>query len=1209
MKQHATKLTATGFALALAGVLPATGIAQAAPEPTVPAGPAGAEQQNQQGNPKVKTANELEVAKKAAQESAAKAAEADSNAQTTTKKAQDAAKESGEKSAASEKAKKDALDALAKAQADSRKAASDAKDLLKKANEKKTAAEGAAKVAGEALAKAEKAKADADKAVADKPAPDAEQLQAAKDKVAKAEKDKQAAVAKQADAQKALEIAQEKAAAAEKQLQTAKDAQAKVATAKQIAEADVSAKQQKVAELEKKVKDLSEGESAGLQEQIKAAQQALDKAKAEVEAAKAEERQRQTEVEAAQAAVTTAETELQAKQKDVEKAKQDKATADQAVETAATQVKAAQEEQAKAEATLTARQAETAAAKKAVDDAKTAQTQAAANLEKAREDKRKADAAVIAAQAEVENAEKAVAEAEANFDKGSFGFFESVGAENALKVLNSDSYSSEAMKVEKPYKPGSFDQENAPINNSNTPLYGKTYSGYNHDGKASNATNLNNMKATFKWIKRANELRALNNLPALKISDTLMAVGQSNANLTVAICDRQHLYHSRQYDVGENLHWHTNPEADPFQGWYFEEKEVYDAAVAANPAVADMDSTQLMAYKYNGKSLFSQVGHYLTIIDKNSGASFLGTGFGLATAGIYGKGSVTMSQVFAQKAGSYYWDLEPTDTLYTVEAYEKRFMEYYNSVTPEGAKQKVADAKAKLAKLKAAAKTADDNIATAEAAVESAKAKAQEKDNAWKAAQDKESEAAADVETAKQKVTAAENNKKAAEDVVKAKEQAVQEAAEAATAAEGTLENAKAGVTTAQQALEAAQQKVKEKEAVQAEKQKALDDISVGDAAETAKQELAQAQQELAAAREAAQAAANQLEAATQAQQLAEQAKTAADKDLEEATAENQQTVEAVSKAESERAAAQQALNPLAEKQIAHDQAAGLADQAAQDWQQAQAKAEAASQKLQAVTKVAADLQTQADAKQALAEKLAKIKRDQALEKGLDANDSDLNNLGLPALFKTYRGADTAAKEAQEAAKDLARKAEVAKDLQKEAAEGNRQAQAKLAAAQAEYSRYHQVQAAASTNRVRSFAPGDTLQVHFTGFSPGSKNRVIMHSTIVDLGVHPAVGNGEFYVSVQVPKELGAHTITATNEWGERASFKFEVAEKQPAKPKGKKTVRTVVVKGANTGKSAAGEQMPVTGVSVTTLLALNSLAVITGVGLVAASRRRSQEV
>ena len=123
-----------------------------------------------------------------------------------------------------------------------------------------------------------------------------------------------------------------------------------------------------------------------------------------------------------------------------------------------------------------------------------------------------------------------------------------------------------------------------------------------------------------------------------------------------------------------------------------------------------------------------------------------------------------------------------------------------------------------------------------------------------------------------------------------------------------------------------------------------------------------------------------------------------------------------------------------------------------------------------------------------------------------------------------------------------------------------------------------------------------------------------MHSTVVDLGVHPAVGKGEFMVSVQAPREQGVHTITATNEWGERASFQFEVGEKLPAKPKGKKTIKTVVVKEVNTGKPAAGkpaagEQMPVTGVSMTSLLALNSLAVVTGVGLVAASRRRSQEV
>lgn len=1165
MKQHATKLTATGFALALAGVLPATGIAQAAPEPTDPANPTGGEQQNQQTNPKVKTANELEAAKKAAQESAAKAADADSKAQDAAQAADKAAKESGEKSAASEKAKKDALDALAKAQADSKKAASDAKNLLEKANEKKTAADAAAKAAGEALAQAEQAKADADKAVADHPAPDAEQLQAAKDKVAKAEKDKQAAEAKRAEAQNALAGAQEQVATAEKQLQTATEAQTKAASAKQTAGADVSAKQQKVEELEKKVKDLSGGESSALQEQIKAAQEALDKAKAEVETAKAQERQRQTELDEARNAVTAAESKLQAKRDAAEQAKKDKATADQAVEAAAAQVTAAQGEQAEAENALATRKGETAAAKKAADDAKTAQTQAEANLQKAREDKRNADEAVKAAETEVANAQKAVDEAAKKFNQGSFGFFEAMGATDALAALNNSREKQYTVK-----------------------------------GDLKDATSLENMKETFRWIRKANELRAkggLNgrHLEPLKVSDTLMAMAQIDANRAAYMGG-----HSREFNVGENLAWGP-ADRDPFKGWYTEEKENYETN--------------------NG----GQIGHYLALMDRANingeyqDVYFTATGFALSKYAkrctqIVFQGKLqdycyplAFSQVFAQSEDTIalpVWVLK-NETLYDVDEYEKRFMDYYNSVTPEGAKQKLAEAKAKLADLQAKAKAAGEKVTSDEKAVTDAQAEVNAKDAAWKDAQSKEADAAAAVETAIQKVKDAENQKTAAEGVAKEKEQAVQTAAEAATAAESALENAKTKVATAQKALEAAQQQVKEKEAVQAEKQKALDELTVDGALAAAQKELAQAQQELAAAKEKAQAAATELEAATQAQQQAQVAKEAAVKDLEEATTANQQAAEAVSQAENERAAAQAELNPLAEQQMVHDQLVAKAEKADQDLQQAQAAADKANKDLEVVTKVATDLQNEQQAKQALADKLAAIDGQNALENGLDATDSDLNNLGLPALFNAYPSTVAAAQDAQQKAERLAGLAKTAREVQKEAAEANRQAQAKLAAAQAEYGLYHQVQAATSINQASSFAPGDTLQVHFTGFSPGSMNQVVMHSTVVDLGVHLAVGKGEFIVPVKIPSELGTHTVTATNEWGESASFKFEVREKS----NGKKVVRTVVIKG-NVGKPAAGEQMPVTGVSMTPLVALNSLAVITGVGLVAASRRRrTQEI
>lgn len=1157
MKQHAAKLTATGFALALAGTLPATGIAQAAPEPTVPADPASGEQQNQQTNPKIQSEKNLESAKNTAQESANKAAEAETQAQVAAKKAQEAAEKSGEKSAASEKAKQDALDALAKAQKESAQAASDAASLLDKANEKKTAAESAAKAAGEALTKAEQAKAEADKAVADNPAPDARQLQAAKDKVAATEKAKQEADAKAAAAQQALQDAQASAQTAATNLQSATETVNQATQAKQDAEAEVSAKEQKVSELEAKVKQLSED----AEQALKDAQAAVEAAKAQVTAAKNNVEQRQIELENAQQAVPDAQNELQLKQAAVEQAQKDKVAADQAVQVAGEQVKAAQAEQSKAEAVLASRQGETAAAKKAADEAKAAQTKAEKDLEEAKTKKQQADAAVKAAEAEVANAEKAVKEADEKFKQGSFGFFESVGATDALEILN---------------------------DKTTTADDGTLVNGTLKPGATNDTTNLDNMKEAIAWVRVVNQYRAKGGRNGEKlddyvITDRLMAIAQARANWS-----RYQIEHSGAFGVAENLAW---GKSDPVFRWY-DEKSIYEEALKQHPDMATMSSYQIFQ-KY--PSIYFDVGHYLNIVGHSTATGFAGAaGEGIQYGAVWGE---------------VYSGVRQGEKTYTVDEYEQRFMEYYNSVNLQSVQKKLQEAKAKLVALQAAAKTAGDQIAPAENALASAKAKTQEKDNAWKDAQSKEADAAAALESEKEKVATAENNKKTAEGVAKEKEQAVQTATQAATDAKTALENAKAELATAQKALETAKQDVKDKEAAQLEKEKELEELAKGTALGNAQQELAETKAALTQAQSTAQAAATQLETATQALQQAQEAKAAADKTLEDANSTNQQAAETANRAESERAKAQKELNPLVEQQVAHDQAAGKAQKAEQDLQQAEAVAEKANKELRAVTKVADDLQKQAETKQALADKLAAIDGQNALDNGLDATDSDLNNLGLPASFTTYRDAATAAGQAQKEADELARLAQAAQDILEEATAVNREAQAKLAAAQAEYHLYHQVQAAKSVNGQSKFLPGTTFQVRFTGFSPSSQNQVTMHSTVVDLGVHPAVGKGEFVVSVQAPRELGIHTIIATNEWGERASFQFEVGEQLSTNPKGKKTIKTVVVKEVNTGKPAAGEQMPVTGVSITTLLALNSLAVITGVGLVAASRRRTQEI
>ncbi|MDU2312627.1 MAG: hypothetical protein E7D71_08085 [Varibaculum cambriense] len=945
-------------------------------------------------------------------------------------------------------------------------------------------------------------------------------------------------------------------------MQSATETVNQTTQAKQDAEADVRAKEQKVSELEAKVKQLSED----AEQALKDAQAAVEAAKAQVTAAKNNVEQRQIELEKAQQAVPAAQNELQLKQAAVEQAQKDKVAADQAVQAAGKQVKAAQAEQSKAEAVFATRQGETAAAKKAADEAKAAQTKAEKDLEEAKTKKQQADAAVKAAEAEVANAEKAVKEAAEKFKKGSFGFFESVGAADALEILNDKTTTADdGTLVNGTLKPGAPDD----------------------------TTNLDNMKEAIAWVRVVNQYRAKGGRNGEKlddyvITDRLMAIAQARANWS-----RYQIEHSGAFGVAENLAW---AKSDPVARWYAE-KSIYEEALKQHPDMANMSSYQIYQ-KY--PSIYFDIGHYLNIVGHSTATGFAGAaGEGIEYGAVWGE---------------VYSGVRQGEKTYTVDEYEQRFMEYYNSVTTEGAKQKLADAKAKLAKLQAAAKTAGDNITTAEAAVAEAEAKTQEKDNAWKDAQSKEADAAAALESEKEKVAAAQNNKQTAEGVAKEKEQAVQTATQAATDAKSALENAKAELATAQKALETAKQDVKDKEAAQLEKEKELEELAKGTALGNAQQELSETKAALTQAKAKAQAAATQLETATQALQQAQAAKEAADTALEEATTENQQAAETANRAESERANAQQALNPLVEQQIAHDQAAGKAQKAEQDLQAAEAIAAKANKELQAVTKVADDLQKQAEAKQALADKLAAIDGEQALKDGLPAGDSDLDNLGLPASFAAYRDAATAAEEAQKAADELARLAQAAQDILEEATAANREAQAQLAAAQAVYEQYHQVQAAKSANGQSKFLPGTKFQVRFTGFSPNSQNHVIMHSTVVDLGVHPAVGKGEFMVSVQAPREQGVHTITATNEWGERASFQFEVGEKLPAKPKGKKTIKTVVVKEVSTvkpaaGKPAAGEQMAVTGVSMTSLLALNSLAVVTGVGLVAASRRRSQEV
>ena len=218
------------------------------------------------------------------------------------------------------------------------------------------------------------------------------------------------------------------------------------------------------------------------------------------------------------------------------------------------------------------------------------------------------------------------------YNKGSFGFFEYVGADDALDALQNSKYSS-----------------------------------YTHQGDENDATNLDNMKISFNFIRKCNELRTTENtdpqtnktLNTLKVTDYLMATAQADANYSLTNTN-----HSQQFDIGENIAWGYN---DPFPAWYDNEKAEY---LSGNPD-------------------FEKIGHYINIVN----SEYFTTGFAVAKGGSY---SIEQVQTF-------FWEVE--DSL-TVDEYEARFMEYYNQVTEEYNKIKPS-----LEKANAELETAKSNAA------------------------------------------------------------------------------------------------------------------------------------------------------------------------------------------------------------------------------------------------------------------------------------------------------------------------------------------------------------------------------------------------------------------------------------------------------------------------------------------------------------------
>ena len=507
----------------------------------------------------------------------------------------------------------------------------------------------------------------------------------------------------------------------------------------------------------------------------------------------------------------------------LEQAKAELASAQQEVVNAQAKVTEAEEEVAYAEAklntletNLTNKNAEIAKVEAQLGDSDVAYQETLKELEAVKvehadlvEDVREAQAKVTEAEEEVAYAEaqvngllfeqrqlnqkisaqeqtvadlKAQAEnMEAQIQKGSLGFFESMGYDDAVEIIN-----------EGIHKHGSTNL-----------------------GDPDDATSLENMKATLEFIKECNALRQQNGLNELLVSGQLMAIAQVQLNHTNA---QDNLDHSHLYNVGENLAWGYKDES-PFNGWYTDEKKVSDWLNNHGMSWNDIQSNdELKDQIANELGLPSgdwvQVGHYNNIMN----GDYLGTGFAICGTGW----NVSHGQVFTHKTNSLNTGLMSVDDFFAA------FDEYYSNLM--NAQGRYEEAQAQLDALKAELQGKITDLEKANADLTSAKGNYTQAQNGVTEAENAVTENEATQKELQDKLDSILNGEGNA--ALKAELEKLQgekaEIESQITTAKGDIETAKGVLTTAKETLYSKQEAVKEAEANVAEKQAILDSIING---------------------------------------------------------------------------------------------------------------------------------------------------------------------------------------------------------------------------------------------------------------------------------------------------------------------------------------------------------------------------------------------
>lgn len=307
-------------------------------------------------------------------------------------------------------------------------------------------------------------------------------------------------------------------------------------------------------------------------------------------------------------------------------------------------------------------------------------------------------------QSDLESAQKTYDELKNNFvelnenSETSLGFFEYVNSNKAINFLKNIA-----------------------------PLYDQ---GHMQIGNKKDATDLDKMKNSLEFMKHTNEIRKLHNLPDLKVSDYNMANAQVNADVSAFT-----MFHT-MHGI-DNLAWGSSTNASltkdqmgsPFYQWYTQEKIEYDKYLSQG-----MTPEEIAEKSHTGE-LPTVVGHYLALIDPDDASM----GFAYSEYGSYG---TCFSHIFSWDGNNSPNFVTEHDTLFTLEEYTARFMDYYNKV--QNTKKAGLSGSAYAQKLKEA-----ENVLNAAKTKRDEAQSAYNKALASSASKEEIAQAKADLETAK----------------------------------------------------------------------------------------------------------------------------------------------------------------------------------------------------------------------------------------------------------------------------------------------------------------------------------------------------------------------------------------------------------------------------------------------------------------------------